>query len=477
MIAVDLEIPATGAPIIAYPPDVFPYRPVIVVAIPPGGGEEDARLFAVCVDWSKSSLLAGGVFHEGARPPAAPSQGFALAPVDADAAPRLFERGGHPGDLVVAGRFDRAGHPVRNVLMILDLSEGLSHSTKVSTPVETRMALAAAFEGLGEAWNRAADQLDPAALVRSGAVAPLGGNPLTAEGHHRLMLETAAASDAGMDVDRHPMRDFRSLDREELAHEIRLDGRAAAHGVPDLDRTGPGRRLLLDALGALSDAVAASSDASTALELVGRSLREALEAREDPVMRLASGRGPGAVCWRNLFAPGGLVATAAQRQACPDLDDDLVAAVARLPAWAKRVFREPAEILRRRPRHADDLAMILEDRHRPWLALPGRRISAGPALPAALDRLDGVRLATVLSGTRMLVEAFDGVANTHTDVAEARDALALGWRVLARAACDRGILDPSRAEADDPGIPAAAETLPYADAFALPARERPTYAP
>lgn len=477
MIAVDIEIPDRGAPTIAYPSGIFPHPPVFVAAIPPNGGEEDARLFAVCVDWSRSSLTTGGVFHEGARPPAAPSQAFSLAPIDVDAVPRLFERGGHPGDFLVSGRRDRFGHPLKAVLMFLDLSQGLSHSMKVSTPGETRVALAVAFGEIGEAWSLAADQLDPAGLVRSGTVAPLGGNPLTAEGHHRLMLETAAAADARMHVDRHPIRDFRSLTRDELAHEIRQDGRAAALGVPDLDPAGAGRRLLQHAIGELSDAVGSASDVRAALDLVRRRLEDAHEAREEPVLRLASGSGPGAACWRNLFAPQGLVAAAARRMDRPDCDDAIVDAVGRLPAWAKRVFREPAEILRRRPRRVDDLGMILEDRHRPWFALPARRISAAPALTTALEHLDAERLVTVAAGTQLLIEAFDDIPNTHADSAGARDVLALGWRVLTRAGCARGILDPHELAAADPGIPDDAADLPYANAFAMPDGLRPSFRP
>ena len=469
MIAVDIDMPNLGEPTIAYPLGIFPHRPVFVVAIPPDGGEEEARLFAVCADWSKSSLATGGVFHRGARPPAVRAEAFALEPIDPETVPRLFERGGHPGDFLVAGH-PRGGsrRPVRAVLTFLDLSQGLSHSMKVSIPIETRVSLAVAFQDLGGAWRLAADQLDPAALVRSGAVPALGGNPLTEEGHHRLMMETAAAADAGMDVDRHPIPDFRSLSRDELAHEIRHDGRAAAYGVPDLDPTGPGRRLLQFALGSLSDAVTAGSGVAETLDAVRLGLQEALVAGEEPVLRLASGTGPGAVCWRNLFATGGLVALAARRLAVPACDDAIVGAVADLPHWARRVFREPGEILRRRPRRVDDLDMILADPHRPWFALPSRRISAAPALSAALDRLDAERLTTVVSGTRLLVDAFDGISNTHADVGPARDALALGWRVLVRTACTRGLLDPHDVEAADPGISEAAANLPYARAFAKP---------
>lgn len=478
MIAVDIDMPDMGEPTIAFPLGIFPHRPVFVAAIPPGGGEEEARLFAVCADWSKSSLAIGDVFHRGARPPAVAAEAFALEPIDPETVPRLFERGGHPGDFLVAGA-PRGGsrRPDKAVLMFLDLSRGLSHSMKVSTPIETRLSLAVAFQELGGAWRLAADQLDPAALVRSGAVAALGGNPLTEEGHHRLMMESAAAADAGMDVERHPIRDFRSLSRDELAHEIRADGRAAAYGVPDLDPTGAGRRLLQLALGSLSDAVAAASGVAEALDGVGLALRDALDAGEEPVMRLASGTGPGAVCWRNLFDPGGLVALAARRLDDPVCDDAIVGAVADLPSWATRVFREPGEILRRRPRRVDDLDMILADPHRPWFALPSRRISAAPGLSGALDRLEAERLTTVVAGTRLLIDAFDGIANTHADVAQARDALALGWRVLARTACTRGLLDPREAGMTDPGIPDAVAALPYARVFAMPTEERPTFRP
>jgi hypothetical protein len=472
VIAVDLEMPDTGDPMIAYPRDAFPHRPVFVVVVPPGGGEEDARLFAVCVDWDASSLRLGGAFHEGARPPAAPAQAYALDPLDPDAVPRLFERGGHPGDLLVAGADgDRYGRAAKAVLMFMDLSEGFSHSAKVSTAIEMRLSLAEAFSGIGGAWHRAADLLDPAALMRSRAVPVLGGNPLTAEGHHRYMLETSAAADAGMDVDRHPIPDFRSLTRAELAHEIRSDGRAAAYGVPDLDPRGPGADLLVRLIGRLADAVQADVDVEAGIEAARRGLDAALAAGEYPILRLSSGSGPGAVCWRNLFAPLGLIGTAARRMADPGCDLPMVEAVAALPDWARRAFRDPGAILRRRPRRIEHLDMILSDRHRPWFALPAKRISAGPAVAAALAGLDAVRLDTVLSGTRLLVSAFDAIPNSHPDACEARGALAIGWRILARAACDRGILPHDRIEDADPGIPAEAAALTYVGAFALPAED------
>lgn len=470
MIAVDLEMPAYGDPVIAYPRDAFPHRPVFVVVVPPGGGEEDARLFATCVDWDRSSLRLGGAFHEGARPPAAPAQAYALDPLDPEAVPRLFERGGHPGDLLVAGAGgDRYGRAAKAVLMFMDLSEGFSHSAKVSTAIEMRLSLAEAFSGMGGAWHRAADLLDPAALMRSGSVPVLGGNPLTAEGHHRLMLEASAAADAGMDVDRHPILDFRSLTRAELAHEIRSDGRAAAFGVPDLDPRGPGARLLVQLLGRLSDAVEADTDVAPGIDAARRGLDAALAAGEDPIRRLASGAGPGAACWRNLFAPSGLIGTACRRMADPSCDLPIVEAVAALPDWAQRAFRDPGAILRSRPRRIDHLEMILTDRHRPWFALPAKRISAGPAVAAALAGLDAGRLETVLSGTRLLVSALDTIPNGHLQAGEARGALAIGWRILARAACERGILAPDRIEDADPGIPDEAAGLTYVGAFALPA--------
>jgi hypothetical protein len=117
--------------------------------------------------------------------------------------------------------------------------------------------------------------------------------------------------------------------------------------------------------------------------------------------------------------------------------------------------------------------MILTDRHRPWLALPARRISAGPALASALAALGADRLSAVLSGTRLLVSAFDGIANSHPEVPEARGALALGWRMLARAACERGIIGPDEIEDADPGIPTGIAGLSYAGTFALPCVNRP----
>lgn len=476
MIAVDLEMPEIGDPAIAYPRGAFPHRPVFVVAVPPGGGEEDARLFAVCVDWDKSSLRLGGAFHEGARPPAAPAQAFALEPIDPDAVPRLFERGGHPGDLLVAGAGgDGHGRAAKAVLVFMDLSEGFSHSAKVSTAIEMRLSLAEAFSGMGGTWRRAADLLDPAALMRSGAVQALGGNPLTAEGHHRLMLETSAAADAGMDVDRHPILDFRSLTRLELAREIRSDGRAAAYGVPDLDPRGPGARLLVQLLGRLSDAIEAGTDVAAGIDAVRHGLDAALAAEEDPIRRLASGAGPGAVCWRNLFAPAGLIGAAYRRMADPSCDLPIVEAAATLPDWARRAFRDPGAILRCRPRRIDHLEMILTDRHRPWFALPAKRISAGPAVAKALAALDADRLERVLSGTGLLVSALDAIPNSHPRASEARGALALGWRILARAACERDILAREEIENADPGIPQVAVGLPYAGAFAMPAAYRPIW--
>lgn len=476
MIDVDIEISDAGEPAIAYPRGAFPVRPVFVVAVPPGGGEEEARAFAVCVDWSAAPDRRDGVFHEGARPPALPSAAFALRPVDAEAVPRLFERGNHPGDFLVAGEpADDPHRPAKAVLVFLDLSDGLDHGAKVSTPAEMRFALARAFEDLGGAWTRAADLLDPAALVRSGAVPALGGNPLTAEGHHRLMLDLAAASDAGMDVDRHPIVDFRSLSDAELAHEILHDGRAAAHGVPDLRRSGPGARLLLGAVAAVSAAVEAGHGVHEALESARRRLNEALADGEPAVARLASGRGPGSTCWRNLFDPEGLLARAGRRAAEPGCDADLVDAVARMPLWLRRTFRSPPEVLRHRPARLDLLETRLEDRHRPFLALHLRRISASPGMAAGLAGLDGARLDLLLEGTRALITAYDGLPNRHPDVASARGALALGWR---RLAAERMRRDPDWSpEDEDPGLPAAAAALPYAAAFDPVRARAPSFRP
>ena len=464
MIDVDIEIPDAGEPAIAYPRGAFPVRPVFVVVVPPGGGEEEARTFAVCVDWSAAPDRRGGVFHEGARPPALPSVAFALRPVDAEAVPRLFERGSHPGDFLVAGEpADDFRRAAKAVLIFLDLSDGLDHGAKVSTPAEMRFALARAFEELGGAWARAADLLDPAALVRSGAVPALGGNPLTAEGHHRFMLDLAARADAGMDVDRHPIVDFRSLTDAELAHEIIHDGRAAAYGAPDLRRDGPGARLLLAAVAGVAAAVEARRGVPGALGAAKRCLEEALADGEPAVARLASGRGPGSTCWRNLFADEGLLARAARRAAEPDCDADLADAVGRMPLWQRRAFRSPGEVLRNRLARLDLLEARLEDRHRPFLALHLRRISASPGLRDGLAALDDARLDLLLQGTRALISAYDDLPNRHAEVAPAREALALGWR---RLAAERVRRDPDWSPGDeDPGLSAAAAAMPYASVF------------
>ena len=474
MIDVDIEVPDVGEPMIAYPKGSFPARPVFVVAIPPGGGEEEARAFALCVDRSAAPNRRDGVFHEGARPPAMPSAAFALRPIDTEAVPRLFERGNHPGDFLISGELaDGPRRPAKAVLIFLDLSDGLDHGTKVSTPAEMRFGLARAFEELGGAWVRAADLLDPAGLVRSGVVPALGGNPLTAEGHHRLMLDLAAKADARMDIDRHPIVDFRSLTDAELAHEIRHDGRAAAYGVPDLRCGGPGARLLLDVLAGVASAVEAGQGVPGALGVARRCLEEALTDAEPAVLRLASGRGPGATCWRNLFAPEGLLALAARRAEAPDCDADLVDAVARMPLWLRRTFRAPPEVLRQRPARLDLLESRLGDRHRPFLALHVRRISASPGLRGGLAALEISRLDLLLDGTRALISAYDSLPNRHPDVAPARDALALGWRRLAGERLRR---DPGWCpREDDPGLPAAVEGVPYRAAFDLDLATAPSY--
>ena len=184
---------------------------------------------------------------------------------------------------------------------------------------------------------------------------------------------------------------------------------------------------------------------------------------EPAVARLASGKGPGATCWRNLFAPEGLLARAARRAAEPGCDADLVDAVARMPLWLRRTFRSPPEVLRHRPARLDVLESRLGDRHRPFLALHLRRISASPGLRDGLAALDDARVDLLLEGTRALISAYDGLPNRHADVAPAREALALGWRRLAG---ERMRRDPDWHPGDeDPGLPAAAAALPYAAVF------------
>lgn len=470
---VDLDMPAEGQPSIAWPRGAIPSRPVFIVVTPPGGGEEDARLFAVCVDGSLEP--ASAPFHKGPRPKALPVTGIALETVDPEVVARLFERGDHPGDLlIVGGQPDRYGRPEIAVLAFMNLSQGFDHGDKLSTPNETRIGLAFACASIGDpSWDAAANLFDPAGLVRSGAVQPLGGNPMTEEGFHRYMLDRNAA----LNVDCHPMNDFRSLSDAELANELAADARATVYGNPDLGRDHSGARLLREDIPQLVDAFRGRTDVSRALDTVRRRLLETVsDSGSNPaVERLVSGIGSGAACWRNLFSPDGLLDIVETRGEEPGCHNDIISAVTALPDWAQRAFRDPAEILRHRPRSLRHVPGILADPYRPYLSLPIRRIAASPGLKGSVASVEDGRLTELLDGTELLIGSFDRIPNACTLATEARGALAVGWRVLAREVVRRSPDEATSLAERDPGLPDDAARLPYM-AGVIGARQPPIIA-
>jgi len=462
---IDLDMPVTGQPTVAWPKGAFPVRPVFVAVIPPGGSEEDARLFAVCT--LRKARIDAAPFHEGPRPDILPTEGYVLETIDPEAVPRLFERGSHPGDFVIlGGGKDRFGRPETAVFTAFYLDQGFTYDYKLSTPAELRVGLAKACAAVGDPmWDRAAETFDPLGLMRNGMLK--GGNPVTEAEFHRYMLEKSAGTVSDLPA----IRDFRSLTMADLCGEILGDAKATVSANPDMRKDHVGHRLLREALPSFANALR-DGNASEAMHMLSAvqglygdpSLRDG----SCPAMnRLANGAGAAANCFRNLFDPNGLLSIAEERMSRPSVHDDIVSAVAALPDWARRAFRDPDEVLRRRPRLLDDVSARLNDRHRPFLALNAVRLTASPGLRQQVSELGDNRLEHLLEGTETLIKAFDTVPNSFEATGQARDALALGWHVLASEAARR---HPDRMPSlteRDPGIPEAAARLPWIGSVSL----------
>lgn len=464
-IAADIEMPDDGSPpTIAYARGAFPSRPIFAVVVPPGGSEEQARLFALC--GAGKPAAPGGVFHEGPRSAGDAILGFAIEPVDPEAVARLFERGTHPGDLrLLNAPRDRFGRDQTAALTFLDLSQGLAHGDKVSTPWEMRLGLAVACAGLRHRqWSAAADVLDPAGLMRDGAIPAPAGNPMTREGFHRYMVDSAERSSRRMDVAHHPIRDFRLLQDADLLDEIVQDAAAILYGCPDLAPDGPAADLLKHQIGEFVETIRTSGNVSAAADLLQTRIAAILAPRQAPssaLQRLMAGHGPGAVCWRNLFAPNGLLATAMRRAKAPEASRRSADAVSKLPHWAMRAILDPSTILKARPLTLEHLRNTLDDRDRPYLALPAARLAAAPGLHAGLSSLSQEDAEGLLANTALLLAALDEIENRHALLHDARDALAIGWHAIAKVIAEA---DPSRSDA----LAAEAPDFVTEKAMALP---------
>lgn len=440
----DIEMPDDDAPpSIAFARDAFPVRPVFAVVVPPRGSEENARLLALCT--LSGGGAAGAVFHSGPRPAPSDVRAFWVDTVSPDSVARLFERGGHPGDLRLSGAPpDRYGRQPVAVLTFLDLSQGLAGGDRLSTPWEMRLALARVFAAAKDrAWKAAADVLDPAGLMRSGTVATPDGNPMTREGFGAFMRDGAAKADRRMDVSSHPIRDFRLLATEDLSEEIVREARAVLYGAPDLPPDGPATALLKGRIGDFVEALRSGGDyerAHTRLQ-TALALAVAPGAACPAIRRLVEGRGPGAVCWRNLFAANGMVLTALRRARAPETARN-AEAVAKLPEWARRAVQDPTSVLTARPRTLDHVPGMLGDRHRPYLALPATRMAVAPGLLNHLAEMPKGHAEALLANTSLLLSAMDEIENLHAWLPEARDSLAVGWHALARVVAEA---DPDRA--------------------------------
>lgn len=463
-IVADIEMPDDGAPpAIRYPRNTFAVRPIFVVIVPPAGSEESARLFALCTE--RASPSSGAIFHKGPRPPASDVHAFLIETVDPEAVARLFERGNHPGDLrLVDAPRDHLGRDQTAVLAFLDLSQGLAHGDSICTPWDTRLGLAVACAELGgRQWAAAADVLDPARLMRDGVIATPGGNPMTSENFHRFMLDATEKTNRRMDVSHHPMRDFRLLQVDELLEEITRDARAIMYGCPDLPPDGPAIDLLKNGIDGLAETLRTRGDHDAAYSRLRTQMAAVMADRPTPpaIRRLLDGQGPGAVCWRNLFAPNGLITTAWRRVRSPESTGRLAEATSRLPHWAKRAVLDPSTILTGSPKTLDQARATLGDRHRPYLSLPASRLAAAPGLQASLSGLPGGHAESLLNNTSLLLTALDEIENLHALLPYARDAVAVGWHAIARTIAES---NPERSAE----LSAAAPDFVTARALALP---------
>lgn len=417
-VVVDIELSDDAPPAIAYPRGSFPSDPVFSVVIPPGGCEEDARMFAICLP--SSTTKAGA--RKGKRTQRA-AEWHPIETLDHESIPRLFERGVHPGDFrIIGSAMDRAGHERNAPLVFFDFSHGSASQIRSSTDPELRRTLAQACESVGtKAWKGAAEIADPSGLLRKGVVS-ISSQQSVADAPQ---LNVTAAD---------PIRDFRLLNTPELLDEIGREARSILYGCPDLPANGPSAAFLkrdIDSfLGAFrrkdQDLEAAYTTLAGQMDALIKSGKDA-----QALNRLGSGYGPGALPWRNLFAQNGLIAVLMDRARHPGRKHPPTEQVAALPDWAKSAVTNPRDILLRRPSSLEEADYALSTLKYPYFPLKANRMAASPGLRRLLDEEDETRLTQLLENSELLVKAFDEIENSYSLKSEARDSLAIGWHAIA----------------------------------------------
>ena len=417
-VVVDIELSDDAPPAIAYPRGSFPSDPVFSVVIPPGGCEEDARMFAICLP---PSTAKAGV-RKGKRLQRA-VEWYPIESLDHESVPRLFERGVHPGDFrIIGSAMDRAGRERRAALVFFDFSQGSASQIRSSTDPELRRALAEACEAVGtKAWKGAAEIADPSGLLRKGVVS-LPSQPSSVDAPQASM----AVGD--------PIRDFRLLSTTELLDEIGREARSILYGCPDLPANGPSAAFLKRDIDAFLGAFRRKDqDFETAYATLASQMDGLIKSGKDAqaLNRLGSGYGPGALPWRNLFAPNGLIAVLMDRARHPARKHLATDQVAALPDWAKAAVTNPREILLRRPSSLEEADYALSTLKYPYFPLKANRMAASPGLRRLLDQEDESRLTQLLENSELLVKAFDEIENSYSLKPEARDSLAIGWHVIA----------------------------------------------
>ncbi|MGY3581501.1 hypothetical protein ACVIGB_000428 [Bradyrhizobium sp. USDA 4341] len=423
-VVVDIELPDDARPVIAYPRGSFPTDPIFAVVIPPGGCEEDARIFAICVTPQQSKPAVRKV----RRPSQQKPQWYAVEALDPETVPRLFERGIHPGDFRILGTsLDRTGERTAP-LVFFDFSLGPASKMRSSTSPELRLALAQACESVGtKAWKGAAEVADPSGLLRQGVVS---------------LPETSTQTELtpSFEAAKQPIRDYRLLSNIELLDEIGRDARSILYGCPDLPANGPSAVFLKKDIDAfLSACRGRNQDTEAAYTVLADQMGKLLKSGKDKdaLARLSAGYGPGAVPWRNLFAESGLIATLMDRTRHPNRKHPATEQVAALPEWAKAAFISPAEILLRRPSSLEEAEYALDTLKYTYFPLKPNRLAAAPGLRRILNNLDDARLNQLVDNNEALIKAFDEIENSCQLRDEARDAVAIGWHVVAHSFVSR----------------------------------------
>jgi hypothetical protein len=111
--------------------------------------------------------------------------------------------------------------------------------------------------------------------------------------------------------------------------------------------------------------------------------------------------------------------------------------VAALPDWAKAAFVNPGEILLRRPTSLEEAEYAILTLKCVYLPLKANRLAAAPGLRRILSELDDVRLGELVDNNELLIKAFDEIENSSQLRDEARDAVAVGWHIVAHSFLSR----------------------------------------